>query len=59
MPTQSKSSKFITIASCAIPSQTLMSPVSFQYKYASILFVPAPSACITFTNESSIPMKSE
>jgi len=31
-PTQSRSSRFITIASCAIPFQTDKSPVSFQYK---------------------------
>ena len=30
-PTQSKSSMFITKASCAIPFQTVTSPVSFQY----------------------------
>ena len=31
-PTQSKSSIFMAIASCAIPFHTLRSPVSFQYK---------------------------
>jgi hypothetical protein len=29
-PTQSRSSVFMMIASCAIPFQTLKSPVSFQ-----------------------------
>ena len=45
-PTQSKSSVFIINASCAIPFQTLKSPVSFQYVYAKDDLVPAPSACI-------------
>ncbi len=31
MPTHSRSSVFITMASCAMPCQTLISPVSFQY----------------------------
>ena len=31
----------------AIPLHTFISFVSFQYKYARIDFVPAPSACIT------------
>mmetsp|Transcript_42414 Transcript_42414/g.128184 ORF Transcript_42414/g.128184 Transcript_42414/m.128184 type:complete len:316 (+) Transcript_42414:735-1682(+) len=52
-PTHNKSSKFITMASCAIPFQTLKSPVFFQYMYASDDFVPAPSACMTIAIFSS------
>ncbi len=45
-PTHNKSSIFMINASCAIPFQTEISPVSFQYMYAREDFVPAPSACI-------------
>mmetsp|Transcript_36896 Transcript_36896/g.86482 ORF Transcript_36896/g.86482 Transcript_36896/m.86482 type:complete len:247 (-) Transcript_36896:675-1415(-) len=46
-PTHKRSSRFMTIASCAMPFQTLRSPVFFQYMYAKEDFVPAPSACMT------------
>ncbi|MNY14623.1 hypothetical protein D3C86_1478080 [compost metagenome] len=45
-PTHNKSSIFMIKASWAIPFQTEISPVSFQYIYAKDDFVPAPSACI-------------
>eukprot|EP00976_Prorocentrum_cordatum_P083967 1185455-Prorocentrum_minimum.AAC.1 len=42
-PTQSRSSVFMMIASCAMPLHTETSPVSFQYMYARDDLVPAPS----------------
>ena len=45
-PTHKRSSIFIINASCAMPFQTEISPVSFQYIYAKEDFVPAPSACM-------------
>ena len=57
-PTQSRSSVFITMASCATPFHTLKSPVSFQYIYASDDFVPAPSACMMLQYSGSPPRMS-
>ena len=54
-PTQRRSSIFIINASCAIPFHTLISPVSFQYRYAREDFVPAPSACIILQYSGSPP----
>mmetsp|Transcript_12960 Transcript_12960/g.33219 ORF Transcript_12960/g.33219 Transcript_12960/m.33219 type:complete len:203 (+) Transcript_12960:410-1018(+) len=45
-PIHRRSSVFIMTESCAIPRHTLRSPVSFQYMYARLLLVPAPSACM-------------
>ena len=57
-PTQRRSSRFMTTASWAIPFQTEMSPVSFQYTYASDDFVPAPSACMILQYSGSPPSMS-
>src|SRR5690606_22954986 len=54
-PTHNKSSKFMMMASCAIPFHTEISPVSFQYTYAKEDFVPAPSACMILHHCSSPP----
>ena len=57
-PTQSRSSVFMTIASCAIPFHTSRLPVSFQYMYARLDFVPAPSACMMLQYSGSPPRMS-
>ena len=54
-PTQSRSSIFIISASCAMPFQTERSPVSFQYMYARLDLVPAPSACMILQYSGSPP----
>ena len=55
-PMQSRSSVFIITESCAMPRHTLRSPVSFQYMYARLLFVPAPSACMHVHHSGSPAM---
>ena len=57
-PTQSRSSVFMMMESWAMPFQTDKSPVSFQYKYAKDVFVPAPSACMMLQYSSSPPKMS-
>ena len=55
-PMHSRSSVFMMTESCAMPRHTLRSPVSFQYMYARLLLVPAPSACMHVHHSGSPAM---
>ena len=55
-PMHRRSSMFMMTESCAIPRHTLRSPVSFQYIYARLLLVPAPSACMHVHHSGSPAM---